>query len=206
MKPCVSSLAAKMYGLVNSASFFYIWAYGGFKPHFLRGTSRRPGAWGGKRATPHILHSITSKVVLDDNGSVRWKVVLIGTWEPPTLHETDVRCYQAQGARSAVRCERATLALRRSARSLCSASNTANVHGRGVQGDPLHVTSQVDEESLEDPVVGEQAGSPEAGEIPAVNAVTEGIEITYVDCDPSDDEPASPAYSPTAPVYCPTSS
>ncbi len=63
----------------------------------------------------------------------------------------------------------------------------------------------MDEESLEDPVVGEQAGSLEAGEIPAVNAVTEGIEITYVDCDPSDDEPASPAYSPTSPVYCPTS-
>ena len=34
------------------------------------------------------------QVVLNDNGSVRWKYVLMGTWEPPTLHETDVRCVQ----------------------------------------------------------------------------------------------------------------
>ena len=34
------------------------------------------------------------QVVLNDNGSVRWKFVLMGTWEPPTLHETDVRCVQ----------------------------------------------------------------------------------------------------------------
>ena len=34
------------------------------------------------------------QVVLNNNGSVRWKFVLMGTWEPPTLHETDVRCVQ----------------------------------------------------------------------------------------------------------------
>ncbi|KAK3279595.1 hypothetical protein CYMTET_12528 [Cymbomonas tetramitiformis] len=152
--------------------------------------------------------AIDEPVVLNDNGSVRWKFVLIGTWEPPTLHETDMRCYQAQGARSAVQCERAARALGRMARGLCSASNPNNVHGRGVQWGSL-TRDVANRRWTRSPSkirwwVGKQEARRQERSLTR-NAVTEGIEIAYVDCDPSDDKPASPAYSPTSPVHCPTS-
>ncbi|KAK3288471.1 hypothetical protein CYMTET_4049 [Cymbomonas tetramitiformis] len=182
--------------------------------------------------------SYRRQVVLNDNGSVRWKVVLEGTWEPPTLHETDVRCvrgawpYIVVGDDGSLRRWERQLGYgwyladatrpkepvqpfdvnerpwRSDARPGASARRSTLLTSmvEEYKGIPYmgRRRPSMDEEPL-DPVVGKQAGSREAGEIPTVDTATRGIEITYVDCDPPEDEPASPAYSPTSPVYCPTS-
>ena len=174
-----------------------------------------------------------TQVVLNDNGSAQWKLVPIGTWEPPTLHVTDVRCVMGawpyivvNDDRRLMRWERrrgsgwfledATSAKEpvqpfdmdardwRPTRASAGRAPVVMSYVEDYKGIPYYGRRKPSMD-IEDPVPGMQAGGLEAGEIPTVETATEGIEIVYVDCDLSDDEPNSPVYSPTSPKYSPSS-